>query len=211
LIVEDHAVFCEALTARIDRETDLRVVGSVSTCAQVLPAVATTRPDIVLLDIELGNDLGTEIIEELTKDLRAPKVVVLTCRTDSATAMAAISKGASAFVHKAATMEELLFAIHTAAAGEIWVSPTMLSRMLPALIPSNGRAMADNRLLQLTDREREVLVLMVNGLPNSAIAERLHLSIHTVRTHVHNLQKKLNVHSKLAAVAVAHSVGIQPA
>ena len=111
---------------------------------------------------------------------------------------------------KAAPMAELVQAIRTVTAGEIWVSPAVLSRMLPAVLPSADGTKAENRVFLLTGAEREVLALMVNGLANAAIAERLHLSIHTVRTHVHNLQKKLNVHSKLAAIALAHRMGIEP-
>ena len=102
-------------------------------------------------------------------------------------------------------------AIRTVAGGDIWVSPEMLSQVLPeVLMAGDGRA-AQNHVPALTDREREVLTLMVEGLPNAAIAQRLHLSVHTVRTHTHNLQRKLNVHSKLAAVAYAHRAGIRPA
>jgi DNA-binding NarL/FixJ family response regulator len=211
LIVEDHPILSEALSVRMEREGDLRVVGSTPSASQVLPMVAAARPDIVLLDIELGEDNGTDLIDDLRALPRGPKVVVLTCRTDNATAMSAISRGASAFVPKAAPMEELVQAIRTVTAGELWVSPAVLSRMLPTVLPGAPGTKAENRLLLLTEREREVLAMMVNGLPNAAIAERLHLSIHTVRTHVHNLQKKLNVHSKLAAVAFAHRMGIQPA
>jgi len=105
-------------------------------------------------------------------------------------------------------MEDLLAAIRTAAGGELWVSPAVLSRMLPEVLPASGGNTVKDPLPLLTDREREVLSLMVEGLANAAIAQRLHLSIHTVRTHAHNVQTKLNVHSKLAAVAVAHRSGI---
>ena len=210
LIVEDHPILSEALSVRMEQESDLRVVGSTPSPNQVLPMVAAAQPDIVLLDIELGEDNGTDLLDDLRALPHGPKVVVLTCRTDNATVMTAITKGASAFVPKAAPMAELVQAIRTVTAGEIWVSPVVLSRMLPAVLPSADGTKAENRLFLLTEREREVLALMVNGLANAAIAERLHLSIHTVRTHVHNLQKKLNVHSKLAAIALAHRMGIEP-
>ena len=210
LIVEDHPILSEALSVRMEQEGDLRVVGSTPSRSQVLPMVAASRPDIVVLDIELGEHNGTDLLDDLRALPHGPKVVVLTCRTDNATALTAITKGASGFVPKAAPMAELVQAIRTVTAGEIWVSPAVLSRMLPAVLPAANGTTSENRLHLLTDREREVLALMVDGLPNAAIAEHLHLSIHTVRTHVHNLQKKLNVHSKLAAIAFAHRMGIEP-
>ena len=211
LIVEDHAVLSEALVARVDREHDIRVVGSTSSASQVLPMVEARRPDVVLVDVELGDDNGLDLIEPIRVKPSCPRIVVLTCRSDTDTVVSALRQGASAFVPKTAPVDDLLLAIRTVAVGDLWVSPAVLSRILPEVLLAQDGRNTKEEIPALTDREREVLTLMVEGFPNAAIAEHLHLSIHTVRTHAHNLQRKLNVHSKLAAAALAHRLGIRPA
>ncbi len=211
LIVEDHAVLSEALTARVGREQDINVVGSTSEASQVLSMVEARRPDVVLVDVELGEDNGLELIEPIRARPLSPRVVVLTCRSDTKTVVTALRQGASAFVPKAAPVDDLLLAIRTVVGGHLWVSPAVLSQVLPEVLLARDRRTPTDDMAVLTDREREVLTLMVEGLPNGAIAERLHLSVHTVRTHAHNLQRKLKVHSKLAAVALADQLGIRPA
>jgi DNA-binding NarL/FixJ family response regulator len=211
LIVEDHAVLSEALTVRMERQPDISVVGSTASSAQVIPLIASRRPDVVVLDLELGTDNGADLVPEIRAHPSAPAIVILTSRCDTETAVSAFRQGASAYVRKDAPIEDLLVAIRTVAGGELWLSTSMLSEILPEILPSPAKSRAEDRLPLLTDREREVLTLMVDGLPNAAIAEKLHLSVHTVRTHAYNLQTKLNVHSKLAAVAFAHQAGIRPA
>jgi DNA-binding NarL/FixJ family response regulator len=207
LIVEDHAVLAEALTARVDREQDIRVVGCTAAAAQVPSMVEVRRPDVVLIDVELGNNNGLDLIGPIHDQPSGAKVVVLTCRSDTETMLTALRRGASAFVPKSAPIADLLCAIRTVAMGDMWVSPAVLGRILPEVLQASEGKQAKSQMPALTDREREVLTLMVEGYANPAIAERLHLSIHTVRTHAHNLQRKLNVHSKLAAVALAHEFG----
>jgi len=211
LIVEDHAVLLEALTARVEREQDIRVVGYASSAAEVMSIVEARRPEVVLLDVELGDDNGLDLIEQIKAKPFSPKVVVLTCRSDTETIMASLRQGASAFVPKAAPIEDLLLAIRAVVGGSLWLSPGVLSQVLPEVLMAADAHVTKDQIPALTDREREVLTLMVDGLANAAIAQRLHLSVHTVRTHTHNLQRKLNVHSKLAAVAYAHRIGIRPA
>jgi DNA-binding NarL/FixJ family response regulator len=207
LIVEDHLVLSEALIARIDQESDLRVVGAAWSRTQVTFMVGARRPDVVVLDLGLGDYDGIELIQPMRARSTGPRVVVLTGHDDTATALTALRHGASAFVSKAAPIGDLLQAIRTVAGGEPWISPAMVSRLLPELLAGAGEYLAEEQFPLLSHREREVLALMVDGLSNAAIAARLHISVHTARTHVHNLQKKLNVHSQLAAVALARQTG----
>lgn len=209
LLVEDHASLCEALTARMEREDDIRVVGTASAPAEAMSMIGILRPDVVVLDVELGLSNGLELIRRIQSDATSSKVVVLTCRSDTATVVVAFREGAQGFVHKSAPIEELLCAIRNAARGELWAAPSVLTKLLPHMLAAPGHVAGGPQFDRLTDREREVLSLMVEGMANAAIAERLHLSIHTVRTHAHNVQTKLKVRSKLAAVALVHQKGVR--
>jgi len=118
----------------------------------------------------------------------------------------AIEAGASGFVSKTRSLDEVTSAVRAAASGEALISPEMLARLLPRL----GRAGTAARPQELTEREREVLVLLADGLTNAAIAERLVVSVHTVRNHIANLSAKLGAHSKLEALSIAVREGLLP-
>ena len=150
------------------------------------------------------------MMREVRRRGTRPAVVVLTCHDDAETTERAMRYGASGFVRKVAPVQELVEAIRWAARGEVWMSPPLLTRLLAGWSgPARPEGDAD-RLARLTDREHEVLQLMVDGLAYGAIAARLNLSVHTVRTHAHNLQAKLGAHSNLAAVSYALEAGIRP-
>ena len=131
-------------------------------------------------------------------------IVVLTASTAEHVLVAAIEAGASGFVSKTRGLGELTSAVRAAAAGEAVVSPEMLGRLLPRLQRNRG----STGHAALTEREREVLALVAEGLTNAAIADRLVVSVHTVRNHVANLSAKLGASSKLEALAIAVREGL---
>ena len=140
----------------------------------------------------------------------SPAVVMLMCDEATAAGASAIQMGVLGLVLKVAPVKELVEAIRLAAKGQMWVFPTAAHRACRvASTPARHRE-AKDRLSVLTKRELEVLDLLVEGLGHRAIAQRLHVSANTVRTHSQNLQKKLNVHSALAAVAIALDAGMRP-
>jgi DNA-binding NarL/FixJ family response regulator len=131
--------------------------------------------------------------------------VVLTASAADHVLVAAIEAGAAGFVSKSRSLDELTAAVRAAASGESVISPEMLARLLPRL-QRNGRT----RHNDLTEREREVLDLLADGLSNAAIAERLFVSVHTVRNHIANLSAKLGAHSKLEVLSIAVRDGLLP-
>ena len=132
-------------------------------------------------------------------------IVVLTATTADHVLVAAIEGGASGFVSKTRGLDEVTNAVRAAAAGESVISPELLARLLPRLHRRQPEARD-----KLTEREREVLELLAEGLSNAAIAERLVVSVHTVRNHVANLSTKLGAHSKLEALSIAVREGLLP-
>jgi len=160
-------------------------------------------PDVVLMDYELPDGTGVDAAERIKAELPDTKVVMVTSYTDEGVLVRAIEAGCSGYVTKHKVIEEVVSAVRAAAAGEALISPAMLARLLPKLRPTKRGVGAD-----LTSREIEVLSLLAEGLANQAIADKLVISVHTVRHHVQNIITKLQAHSKLEAVATAAREGI---
>jgi len=205
LVVDDHEVLASSLARVLDEEPDLVSVGVAGTLERARAMIATTAPDVVLLDHRLPDGDGVAAISELRALRPSIKVVVLTASAADHVLVAAIEAGASGFVSKTRSLGEVTSAVRAAATGEAVISPELLARLLPRLSPS-GRP----RHQELTEREREVLGLVADGLSNAAIAERLVVSLHTVRNHVANLSAKLGAHSKLEALSIAVREGLLP-
>jgi DNA-binding NarL/FixJ family response regulator len=207
LIVDDHEVLASSLAQALDIEPDLRVVGRAGTLAAAEQLIATAAPDVLLLDHRLPDGDGVGAIPRLRALRSRMAVVVLTASTAEHVLVAAIEAGASGFVSKSRGLPELVSAVRAAAAGEAVVSPEMLSRLLPRLQRQRNGGRGHQAL---TEREREVLSLVAEGLTNAAIADRLVVSVHTVRNHVANLSAKLGASSKLEALAIAVREGLLP-
>jgi len=209
-IVNHQPVLCESLSAFISGQSGLRIVGSASTAEQVAELIGTRRPDVLILDVEFDSTFGIDMLKHLRSMPSSPAVVLLMSDADIATARQALQMGTSGFVLKAAPIRDLLEAIRWAAKGQMWMSPPLLTELLQGR-SDEGLREAKNRLAMLTRRELDVLCLLVEGLSQMAISARLYVTANTVRTHSQNLQKKLGVHSAVAAVSVAREAGLRPA
>ena len=205
LIVDDHNVLASALAVVLDAEEDIRSVGVATTLGQATDMVETTQPDVVLLDHRMPDGDGVAAIPELRARRPSAGIVVLTASSADHVLLSAIEAGASGFLSKTRSLDEVTAAVRAAAAGESVISPEMLARLLPRFGRGNPQA-AD----ELTEREREVLALVAEGLSNAAIAERLVVSVHTVRNHIASLSAKLGAHSKLEALSIAVRRGLLP-
>jgi DNA-binding NarL/FixJ family response regulator len=205
LVVDDHEVLASSLSMVLDDEPDLKSVGVAGTLEKARAMIATTAPDVILLDHRLPDGDGVAAIGELRALRPSAQIVVLTASAADHVLVAAIEAGAAGFVSKSRSLDELTAAVRAAASGESVISPEMLARLLPRL-QRNGRT----RHNDLTEREREVLDLLADGLSNAAIAERLFVSVHTVRNHIANLSAKLGAHSKLEVLSIAVRDGLLP-
>ena len=203
LIVDDHDMFTDSLRLALSAQPDFDVVGTAATLAQARNMVATTAPDVVLLDHRLPDGLGVDSITELRGIRPEASIVVLTAAAEDSMLVAATEAGCAGFILKTSPLEELISAVRAAAAGEIMVSSDLLSRLLNRLHHQYDQPADD-----LTSREREILQLIAEGLTNSAIAARLFISVNTVRNHVQSILAKLGAHSKLEALSMAIRDGI---
>lgn len=198
LIVDDHTMFAEGLARSLSDSLDIEVVGCASTGREAEELCRDAAPDVVLMDFGLPDQDGALTTRAVRADAPEIKVVMLTSLVDDSVVLSAIDAGCSGYVTKDMQISELVEAIRATHAGEALIAPAMLARLLPRLRPSYRGVGSD-----LTAREREVLGLLAEGLPNKDIADRLVISLNTVRTHVQNVLTKLQAHSKLEAVAVA--------
>lgn len=205
LIVDDHEVLAASLAMVLDAEDDITTAGVATTLEQARALVDTTRPDVVLLDHRMPDGDGVATIPDLRAVHPSIGVVVLTASAADHVLLAAIDAGASGFLSKTRSLAEVTAAVRAAAAGESVISPELLARLLPRF----GRVKVHSAD-ELTDREREVLALVAEGLSNAAIAERLVVSVHTVRNHIASLSAKLGAHSKLEALSIAVRQGLLP-
>lgn len=210
LLIEDRKVVAEALASRFEAEADLTVVGTASSADAAISAIDLCSPDVTVVDIELADD-AIELIRGIRETKPQNGVVVITARDDWRTAVKTVVAGAAAFVPKSVPPDDLIEVIRGVQAGESHVPPALLTHVLRALQDrSTQQNEAEERLAVLSDREREVLQLMVSGLRRREIAEHLVLSVNTVRTHIRNILKKLDLHSSLEAVSVALRAGMRP-
>jgi DNA-binding NarL/FixJ family response regulator len=205
LVVDDHDVLASSLAMVLDREADIVAAGVAHTLDQARMMVRTVQPDVVLLDHRMPDGDGVSAIPELRALRPGLGIVVLTASAADHVLMAAIEAGASGFLSKSRSIDEVTAAVRAAAAGESVISPEMLARLLPRFQRSAAQGAAE-----LTDREREVLSLVAEGLSNAAIAGRLIVSVHTVRNHIASMSAKLGAHSKLEALSIAVRQGLLP-
>jgi DNA-binding NarL/FixJ family response regulator len=194
-LVDDHPVVRAGMRALVDGQKDLAVVGEASDAHSAEQLVAAVRPDVVLMDLNLGTGPGGA---EVTARLRAlpepPRVLVLTTYDTEADILGAIDAGASGYLLKDAPPDELFRAIRGTARGEVVLAPAVAARLVK-------RAASPGPVL--TEREVEILGLLATGLSNRELAKRLFVSEATVKSHLSHIYTKLEVDTRAAAVARA--------
>jgi two-component system, NarL family, response regulator DevR len=209
LLVEDHASFRQTLALVFDQQPDFEVVAQAGTLVEARRAMRGRAADLGIIDLGLPDGEGAELIEELHEANPDFAALVLTASLDRAEHARAIEAGAAGVVHKAADVDEILETTRRLAAGETLISQEELVEML--LIAGQSREEereARASIEQLTRREMQVLRALAEGLTNREIAERLHMSVDTERTHMMNILSKLGVHSRLQALLFAARHGL---
>jgi DNA-binding NarL/FixJ family response regulator len=211
MVVDDHDTFRDPLAFMLEREPDLTVVArprSLSEAREDLQS-AEQAVDVAIVDLNLPDGSGTDLIRELRSSLPRATALVLSATTDQKHLASAIEAGAAGVMHKSAPMSELVEAVRRLAAGEQLLSQQEVIGALRLLV----RVRESNREAQLaidrlTPREREVLQALAEGWSDKEIATRLHVGVGTVHSHVTNILSKLEVSSRLQALvfAVRHGV-----
>ena len=213
VLADDQALMRMGFRMVLEAEDDINVVGEASDGTAALAQAKALNPDIILMDVRMPGMNGIEATGLITRECPGTRVLILTTFDLDDYAFAGLRAGASGFLLKDTRPTELAEAIRTVASGEAVVSPRITQRMLEMFassLPSSGAPprISDSRIDTLTPREKEILVLMSQGLSNAEIAEHLVVSATTVKTHVGNVLAKLDVRDRVQAVVVAYETGL---
>jgi two-component system response regulator NreC len=208
LLVDDHQVVRSGLRMLLSNESDVEIVGDAGTAREALEAVKTLRPDVVLMDIGLPDMSGIDATREIKRTSPAVAVVALTIHEDEEYFFKMLEAGAGGYVPKRAAPEELLTAIRAAAAGEVYLYPSLAKLLVKDYLAQEHTSEATKALDGLTEREQEVLRYLAEGQANNEIAEALVISQKTVARHRENIMQKLGLHSRSELVRYAIRKGI---
>ncbi len=209
LIVEDHPIVADGLRLALSRDDDLRVVGTASTLADARRLAAEILPSVVVLDYHLPDGTGAEAASAIRAVAPDAAFIILTADTSDDTMLSSIEAGVSGYVVKSEAAADIVEAVRRVAAGEMLIPPTILAGLLARQRRRAERAVRRRELKErLTARENEILQLLARGVENRAIADRLGISIATVRVHVQKVIEKLGAHSRLEAVVRANDHGL---
>ena len=210
LVVDDHVIFAEAIASAVDNVPGLRAFAAI-TIEEARGALAEREVDAVLLEIGLNGNGGMRFARQITAENPGLPIIAVTAVEDEAVLVDTVRAGVSGLVPKDESVKYLVSVVHSVLRGETQIPPRLLTRVLAELTSAQGNAANhDVPLATLTRREREVLDLLVRGMKTDHIAQRLGMSKNTLRTHIQHILGKLNVHSTLAAVAIARrATGIE--
>ena len=203
VIVDDHRVVRSGVKALIDTESHMEVIGEAADGREAVTKVKSQNPDVVLMDLVMPEMDGVEATSEITKVDPAPKILILTSFSEEERIIQAIKAGATGYLIKDASPDELIQAIKDVYHGESTLDPKVAGTVLRS-VQNEPQDSSE----ELTDREVDVLELLAEGLPNEDIAEKLYISERTVRSHVSNILAKLDLTNRTQAALYAVRKGI---
>jgi DNA-binding NarL/FixJ family response regulator len=205
VIVDDHALFRRGLDLVLSEEPDIKVVGEAADGIEAVHRAEEMAPDVVVMDVRMPKSTGIEAARRIRERLPDTKVIMLTVSDSEEDLYAAVKAGASGYLLKEISIEELADAVRAVARGHSLISPSMASKLLTEFNALVQQAEERHRSLlpNLTDRELDVLKLVAKGLSNREISEELYISENTVKNHVRNILEKLHLHSRMEAVVYA--------
>ena len=206
LIADDHTLFREGVMALLSSVPDIEVVAAVKDGKEVIEAAVKYQPDVILMDIQMPVINGIEATRKIIQTSPHIGVIVVTMFEDDDSVFAAMRAGARGYILKGADQSDMLRAIHAVAQGEALFGPTIARRMMNFF--SASPAASEPVFPELTEREREILNYIAQGLGNPEIAQRLTISIKTVRNHVSNIFTKLQVSDRVQAALRARQAGL---
>ena len=214
IVVDDQSLIRQAVVDILADERDIEVVSEATTGAEAVSLVSTLGPDVVLMDIRMPQLDGISATAEIVADSRNvdTRVLILTTFEEDENVVAALRAGASGFLGKGAEPEEIIRAVHAVHAGDALLSPSatrsLIARYVAAPLESAVSELSRPELRALTEREREVLLLVARGRSNQEIADELFISPHTAKTHVNRIMVKVQAHDRAQLVILAYESGM---
>ncbi len=212
LITDDETFIRSGLQLMLESQSDLRVIAEAANGEAAVDLAITHRPDVILMDIQMPKMSGIEATRKITNRDNPPRVVMLTTFGDDENVYQALRAGASGFLLKDSRPEDVIRAIRVVDAGEALLSPAVTRRLVDGFITSHQSLSTDMSYERLTEREREIVALVAEGLSNQEIADRLFVSFSTAKTHVSHVLTKLDLRDRIHIVIYAYEHGlVEPA
>lgn len=209
VLVDDHEMVLQGLAAMLAHFTDdVRIVGTATSAAAAYRVVSETCPDIVLSDVRLGRDSGLDVVTQLGRSRPEVKVVMLTVYDDEHYLFQALRAGAKGYILKRIDAHELVSYLDRVAEGDTVIDPALAGRVAMSAAKISSGEFWPGARQGLTQRESEVLALLVSGHSNKGIAQKLVISEDTVKTHIRGLYRKIDVADRGGAIAYALREGL---
>jgi len=203
LVVDDQELFRRGLTMLLGIEEGIDVVGEAGDGVEGVDLAVSAVPDVVLLDVRMPKKSGIEACVAIKEAVPMTKIIMLTVSDEEADLYEAVKSGASGYLLKDSSIEEVAQGIRVVADGQSLISPSMAAKLIDEFKTMSKPEKSQGPALKLTDRELEVLRLVAKGLSNRDVANHLAISENTVKNHVRNMLEKLQLHSRMEAVMYA--------
>jgi DNA-binding NarL/FixJ family response regulator len=204
VLVDDHPIVLQGLQHLFARQPDIGVTACCATVAEGLAAARSTHSDVIVLDLRMPDGGGLALLDAIGGERLGIKTVVLTAAISDEEVAQALRKGTAGLVLKESPPEQLIECVRRVHAGERWLDPGAMSRVLQPARPSANPS--EERAASLTGREREVVRMIASGLRNRDIGERLSISENTVKVHLHNIYEKLGVEGRMELLLLAQEL-----
>ena len=200
LMVDDHNLFRESLSRLLQTAPDLLVVGECANVAEAVAALAVAKPDVILLDYDLGEEQGSSLIEEMKKRHFEAKVLMVTAGMSDIATLQIMEAGASGIFPKHGSLDQLLTAIQRVATGEFWLDTSTIRALVAG---KNTKAEGLERMRPLTERQRQVMRSILDGLTNKEIALKIQVSESSIKAVIQELFHKAGVRTRSQLVRIA--------
>ena len=207
VLADDHRIFIAGLRALLEREADLEVVGEVGDGLGAVRMVAEKQPHVVVMDVSMPGMNGIEATRRIVAQEPGTRILCLSMHAERRFVAAVLEAGASGYLPKDCLVEELIRAVRTVMAGQVYLSPSVTAPVVAQYATPRG-ADGTAACSPLTAREREVLQLLAEGYSTKAIATRLHVSVKTIGTHREHVMRKLDIHSIAGLTKYAIDEGV---
>ena len=208
ILADDHAVVRSGLRMLLEAQPDMEIRAEAESGQEAVSKARSLRPDVILMDIQMPDLNGIEATKQIKKYAPETAVLALTMHEDEQYFFEMLQAGASGYLPKRAAPDELVTAIRTIARGEVFLYPSLAARLVQDFLKRDNVDQERKIYDQLTPREREVLILIAEGLSNGEIADKLVISIKTVDRHRENIMRKLNMHNRIELVKYAIRKGL---
>jgi DNA-binding NarL/FixJ family response regulator len=213
LVIEDNRLLRDGIAAMLNEQADIRVVSALGNSERTVATIRATRPTVVLLDLGLRAQNSLQLVKTIRKTFTGMKVIVMDLVPMQSDVVMYVQAGVSGFILKDATMDEFLTTIRLVSRGETILPPqltgSLFSQIIDHAVRGPGRSVLEESV-RMTKRERQVVGLIADGMTNKEIADQLHLSTSTVKSHIHNILEKLALRSRVQIAKYAHTSGEYP-